>query len=361
VRDHNNPCPKEVYVRNNDLFCRGAWRGYWPAFHRLAISLILMGLACALSQAVQKDKKTKLDTNNPYATAENEAPPPVKADDLAYRVILFEQFGIPQEYVADASKDVENTRSEAMSRLVKTGAFTRVESTGGSPGGDPFLLIKGVLLDHKIVSTAGRVFGGALGGSSRIAYWVKVFDGASGALLDELDLTTENSSFAAAWTFGATDRDLPFFLGRVLADYLALRARKDKGLSQYPLWRGSAVPDLAVFTDQATQLTWAVKDNRETVTWERAVQFAKEFRGNALSDWRLPTEDELKSLFNKANSTTVLFETVYCADPIRLSSYLYWTSESQGDKAKVFDFRKGKASFQKKKDYTYMRTLVVRK
>jgi hypothetical protein len=323
--------------------------------------IVLLVFACALSQSAQKNQKTKLESNDPYATAENEAPPPVKADDLAYRVILFEQFGVPPEYVEDASKDVKNTRSEAMSRLVKTGAFTRVESSGGPPGGDPFLLVKGVLLDHKIVSTAGRVFGGSLGGSSRIAFWVKVFDGASSALLDEFDLTTENNSFAAAWTFGATDRDLPFFLGRALADYLALRARKDKGLSQFPLWRGSVVPDLAAFTDPATQLTWAVKDNRETVTWDRAAQFAKEFRGNALSDWRLPTEDELKSLFNKANSTTILFETVHCVDPIRLSSYLYWTSESKGEKAKVFDFRKGKASFEKKKDYTFMRTLVVRK
>ena len=47
------------------------------------------------------------------------------------------------------------------------------------------------------------------------------------------EISTENSAFAAAFTFN--DRHLPAFLGNVLADYLALRARKDQGVNVLPL------------------------------------------------------------------------------------------------------------------------------
>jgi hypothetical protein len=323
---------------------------------RLVIGLALAVLARPMSVAGDKPPG-----NDPYATAEEETPPAVKAEDLAVRVILFEPFGVPPEYAKDGSKDAIDTRSEAMSRLVKTGAFTRVAEAATPSSGEPCFLVTGVLVDHKIVSGAGRFFGGAMAGSSRLAYWVKVLDGADGTLLDEAGLSTEGGAWSGGFSVGATDRDLPFFLGRVLGDYLALRARKDRGLGVVPLWKGGAVPDLAVYTDAASQLTWAAKDNRETVSWDRAVQFAKEFRGGDFSDWRLPTEAELMTLFKDGRSSTVLGETVHCPDQVRLSSHLHWTGESQGDRAKVFDFRKGKASFQKKKDYTRLRALVVRK
>ncbi len=342
-------------MRHSDLFHTRAGRVCGRASRRLVISLGLAVLACPMSTAGDKPPG-----NDPYATAEEEGPPAVKAEDLAVRVILFEPFGVPPEYAKDGSRDAVNTRSEAMSRLVKTGAFTRVGEAEPPSPGEPYFQVKGVLVDHKIVSGTGRFFGGAIAGSSRLAYWVKVLNGADGTLLDEAGLSTEGGAWSGGFSVGATDRDLPFFLGRVLGDYVALRARRDQGLGIVPLWKGSAMPDLTVYGDPASQLTWAAKDNRETVSWDRAVQFAKEFRGGDFSDWRLPTEAELKTLFAEGSSSTVLGEAVHCSARVRLSSYLYWTGESQGDRAKVFDFRKGKASFQKKKDYTRLRALVVR-
>ena len=47
------------------------------------------------------------------------------------------------------------------------------------------------------------------------------------------EISTENNPIAAAWSFN--DKNLPTFLGNVLADYLALRARKDKGVAVLPL------------------------------------------------------------------------------------------------------------------------------
>jgi hypothetical protein len=60
-----------------------------------------------------------------------------------------------------------------------------------------------------------------------------VRDGKSGALLFQREISTENNAFAAAWSFN--DKNLPTFLGNVLADYLALRARMDKGENVLPL------------------------------------------------------------------------------------------------------------------------------
>jgi uncharacterized protein DUF1566 len=341
-------------MRDSDPCHRSARGELRPA--SLVVGLVLVALAGPLSMAKDKPK-----SNDPYATAEQETPPAVKAEDLGVRVILFEQFDLPPEYAKDGAKDVGYTRSEAISRLTRTGAFTRVGEGDAPAAGGPYFRVKAVLVDHKIVSGTGRFFGGAMAGSSRLAYWVKLLSGADGALIDEFCLSTEGGAWSGGFTGGATDRDLPFFLGRVLGDYLALRARKDEGLSIAPIWKGSAMPDLTLYRDPATQLTWAAKDNRETVTWDRAVEYAKAFRGGDLSDWRLPTESELITLYKAGNPSTVLGETVRCSDQVRLSSYQVWTGEGQGDQATAFDFRKGKASSKKKADYTKMRALVVRK
>jgi hypothetical protein len=73
----------------------------------------------------------------------------------------------------------------------------------------------------------------AFAGTSYITYRAQVYDGKSGALLFQREISTENNPIAAAWSFN--DKNLPTFLGNLLADYLALRARKDKDVNVLPL------------------------------------------------------------------------------------------------------------------------------
>lgn len=191
--------------------------------------LLIVSLMCAPVAAKDKSKR---DSQDPYATAENETAPPVNAADLAYRTILFEDFTIPAEWEQKARSLVTATQDQAISRLSSTQAFSRIAKKQDPVPGDPYLLVKCTLLNYRMVSKKARFFAGAAMGTSYITYKAQVYDGKTGALLFQREISTENNAFAAAFSFN--DKKLPAFLGNVLGDYLALRARHDKGVNVLP-------------------------------------------------------------------------------------------------------------------------------
>jgi hypothetical protein len=325
--------------------------------------MLILALCCLMSTQVfaGKNDKGKANSQEPYATAEFESAPAVSSGDLAYRIILFDEIKIPQEYQKDKNvfKHVEETLSGAISRLERTKAFSKVEKAKTPLPEEPYLLVKCSLLDYRIVSKSSRFFVGGLSGTSYMSYAMKVMDGKSGNLLHELDVTTENNIMSGAWSMGASDAGIPSFLGNVIADYLILRAKNDKGTSIVPLEK--IVPEGATFTSPDGQLMWAVKDNHENAGWDQAVQYAKNFRGGNFSDWRLPSDQELLGLYDK--NKPVAFKnghTVYFVDSVVPSGYWYWTNVEKGSSAKYVDFERGQVYSKKKDDGNSMRTLVVR-
>ena len=54
----------------------------------------------------------------------------------------------------------------------------------------------------------------------------------------------------------------------------------------------------AVWTDNATGLTWVVKDNGSSVSPNQAYGYCSSLRSGGYSDWRLPKIDELESLYD---------------------------------------------------------------
>jgi Domain of unknown function (DUF4410) len=192
--------------------------------------LLILALMCVPVAAKDKPQKGSQD---PYATAEYETAPAVNAADLAYRTILFEDFTVPAEWEAKARKLVTATEDRAISRLSSTHAFTTIARKQDPLPEDPYLVVKCTLLNYRMVGGKTRFFAGAAAGTSYITYQAQVYDGKGGALLFQREVSTENNAFAAAWSFN--DKNLPTFLGNVLGDYLALRARKDKGVNVLPL------------------------------------------------------------------------------------------------------------------------------
>jgi hypothetical protein len=340
------------YGRN--VLCRGI-----KAKKPRLILMIFISMS-VLVFAANKDKQ-KPQSMDPYDTAELETAPSVSPADLAYRAILFEDVKIPQEYQneKDAGKHVDQTLSRAISRLESTKAFDKVLKAKTPLPEEPYLLVKSTLLEYRIISKKNRFFAGALSGTSYMAYALRIFDGKSGNLLHELDVTTENNSMSGGWSVGGTDADIPYFLGNVIADYLVLRARIDKGAKIVPIEK--VVPDDAIFTSLDAQLMWAAKDNHENVSWDQAVQYAQNFRGGNYSDWRLPSDQELLSLYDKNKTFKFVNEhAIHVKDEVCLSGYMYWTNIGKGKDAKYVNFEKGNIS-SAKKDYVYsMRVLVVR-
>jgi uncharacterized protein DUF4410 len=194
---------------------------------RISSALVFVLVAAAAVQAGDKEKPPK--SPDPYGTAERETPPALAADALAYRVVLFDAIDIPEELKQKNAKHVEATENQALARLRATKAFTTVDRKTEAVPEEPYLLVKCVVLDHHIVGGGSRFMAGALAGKSHVAYQVKLLDGKSGDVLADTKLSTANNAFAGA--FLSNDKKLIPYVGNVIADYVALRARTDKGVS----------------------------------------------------------------------------------------------------------------------------------
>jgi len=174
----------------------------WSAW----VFVLLLVLPAAVRAAGKEKPPKSLD---PYGTAERETPQPLATTDLAYRVVVFDEIDIPDNLKKDNAKYVDQTKTQAMTRLRSTQAFTKVDVKTDTIPDEPFLLVKCVV------------------------HQVKLFDGKSGDLLHDTRLSTANNAFAGA--FLSNDKKLVPYLGNVIADYVALRARSDKGVSVIPL------------------------------------------------------------------------------------------------------------------------------
>jgi hypothetical protein len=62
-----------------------------------------------------------------------------------------------------------------------------------------------------------------------------------------------------------------------------------------------ATPPTTVWTDPATSLVWAGKDNGANIDWYGADQFCKDLKIDDYSQWRLPKIEELRGLFDPSN------------------------------------------------------------
>lgn len=50
--------------------------------------------------------------------------------------------------------------------------------------------------------------------------------------------------------------------------------------------------------DQVTGLMWAAQDNGGPISCNQAKKFCKNYRGGGYDDWRMPTTEELKAIYN---------------------------------------------------------------
>jgi hypothetical protein len=100
-----------------------------------------------------------------------------------------------------------------------------------------------------------------------------------------------------------------------------------------------------VVLDTKTNLMWASKDNGEPINWQGAKSYCDNYRVGGHTDWRMPTQDELASLYDENKSSPAEFnssENLHCAtELIHFKSFSKWASETQGSDAATFGFKYG--------------------
>jgi hypothetical protein len=80
-------------------------------------------------------------------------------------------------------------------------------------------------------------------------------------------------------------------------------------------------------TDTSTGLTWQQATSENSMTWETALSYCETLDLANYTDWRLPTNKELKSLLDYIRYTPAI-NTTFFPDTI---SYLYWSSTTAAD------------------------------
>jgi hypothetical protein len=107
--------------------------------------------------------------------------------------------------------------------------------------------------------------------------------------------------------------------------------------------------------DTKTNLMWAARDNGIPLSWPKAKDYSGSYHGGGYTDWRLPTPDELKGLYDKdktlksrcqaaVDELGQAADEVHVGDLIHLSCTREWTSQERSDKpgsVTIFDFHAG--------------------
>jgi len=103
-------------------------------------------------------------------------------------------------------------------------------------------------------------------------------------------------------------------------------------------------------TDHKLGLMWAKTDNQGDIDWKGASRWVRFSFPLTLSEekregWRMPTLEELQSLFVKEDSyegyETDCGQHVYITPQIQLSCGWVWASQRRSITARVFNFQRG--------------------
>jgi hypothetical protein len=118
-------------------------------------------------------------------------------------------------------------------------------------------------------------------------------------------------------------------------------------------------------TDTLLNIMWAASDNQGDINWREAQQWVKYTFPytikNSYDNWRLPTIDELKTLFDGDNEyESECGQNLKIVPAIELTCGWVWASEMKFISAKLFNFHRGYSYTDRIGKYKKYRALPVR-
>lgn len=82
---------------------------------------------------------------------------------------------------------------------------------------------------------------------------------------------------------------------------------------------------IGYWLDETTKLTWTAKDNGSPVNWQEAKQWCEGLRLGSFSDWRLPSIDELKGIYDSSSRKI--------RAPLTLRGSILWSGTRQANQS----------------------------
>jgi hypothetical protein len=120
--------------------------------------------------------------------------------------------------------------------------------------------------------------------------------------------------------------------------------------------------DNGTVLDTKTKLMWAAKDNGGNINWVNAKSYCKNYRGGGYSDWRMPTQDEMVTLYDEGKTyKSGCGYNVHLTELIRITCTWAWISEISGSEAAAFiNFNNGGGDWTPRSSEVNFRALPVR-
>lgn len=94
-------------------------------------------------------------------------------------------------------------------------------------------------------------------------------------------------------------------------------------------------------TDPITGLMWAAENNGGETSWPDAKLYCENYKVGGYTDWRMPTQDELASLYIKAGKYQKYPALITLKGSFLSGNGRIWASDVRGSEAALFDFNNG--------------------
>ncbi|MBI5552290.1 MAG: DUF4410 domain-containing protein [Desulfobacterales bacterium] len=196
-------------------------------FELLVLFAIVMLLcACAGTQSTTAASEPKSAEAPPSATVHSVQQ--AKPLDARFSDILVNELKTTDIIKRDYPAALADLESSLIAHLRSKNSYARVVHNPGNAPLENTLLVNLNVTEMRIPSSGARFWGGPFAGSSYMTVELELVDGLSGKILRREALSSSNSSMAASWNFGASDRSLPSDMGVIAAEYIATVAPAQK-------------------------------------------------------------------------------------------------------------------------------------
>ncbi len=184
----------------------------------LVIFAIILALcACA---GTQSTATTEEKAQQPPPSATVQSVQQAKPLEARFSDILVNEVKTTETIKRDYPAALADLESSLVAHLRSKKAYARVAHNPGTTPLENTLLVNLNVPEMRIPSSGARFWGGPFAGSSFMTVEVELVDGLSGKTLRRESLSSSNSSMAASWNFGASDRSLPSDMGVIAAEYI---------------------------------------------------------------------------------------------------------------------------------------------
>jgi hypothetical protein len=118
-----------------------------------------------------------------------------------------------------------------------------------------------------------------------------------------------------------------------------------------------SVANDSVYKDMETGLMWQVEDNGVDIDWAAAKDYCEQLNWGGYNDWRIPTQDELATLYRLKAAETSEY---YILQKIKITTCCQWASDVKGSTVASFDFEYGNRDWRHPMSTVETRVVAVR-